>query len=64
MVCAWTNERKQQTEQVNRVGTMIVEEGGDVVVGEIVETGGNMVESEDDTEEAAQGGTVGFYKCA
>ena len=43
---------------------MIVEEGGDVVVGGIVETGGNMVESEDDTEEAAQGRTVGFYKCA
>ena len=64
MVCAWTNERKQQTEQVNRVGTMIVEEGGDVVVGGIVETGGNTVESEDDTEEAAQGRTVGFYKCA
>ena len=41
---------------------MIVEEGGDVVVGGIVETGGNMVESEDDTEEAAQGRTVGFYK--
>ena len=64
MVCAWTNERKQQTEQVNRVGTMIVEEGGDVVGGGIVETGGNMVESEDDTEEAAQDRTVGFYKCA
>ena len=58
MVCAWTNERKQQTEQVNRVGTVIVGKGGDVVVGGIVETGGNMVESEDDSEEAAQGRTV------
>ena len=37
---------------------MIVEEGGDVVVGGIVETGGNMVESEDDAEEAAQGRMV------
>ena len=53
MVCAWTNERKQQTEQVNRVGTVIVGKGGDVVVGGIVEMGGNIVESEDDSEEAA-----------
>ena len=43
---------------------MIVEEGGDLVVGGIVEMGGNMVESEDDTKEAAQGRMVGFYKCA
>ena len=43
---------------MNRVGTVIVGKGGDVVVGGIVETGGNMVESEDDSEEAAQGRTV------
>lgn len=64
MVCARTNERKQQTEQVNREGTTIVERGGDMVVEGIVEMGENMVESKDDTEEAAQGMTVGFYKCA
>ena len=64
LVCARTNERKQQTEQVNREGTTIVEKGGDMVAGGIVETGENMVESEDDNEEAAQGRTVGFYKCA
>ena len=58
MVCAWTNERKQQTEQVNRVGTVIVGKGGDVVVGGIVEMGGNMVESKDVSVEAAQGRTV------
>ena len=46
------------------MGTLIVGKGGDVVVGGIVEMGGNIVESEDDTEEAAQGRTVGFYKCA
>ena len=45
-------------EQVNRVGTVIVGKGGDVVVGGIVEMGGNMVESEDNSEEAAQGRTV------
>ena len=33
LVCARTNERKQQTEQVNREGTTIVERGGDMVVG-------------------------------
>ena len=43
---------------------MIVERGGDMVVGGIGETGENMVESEDNTEEAAQGKMVGFYKCA
>ena len=64
MVCARTNERKQQTVQVNREGTTIVERGGDMVVEGIVEMGENMVESKDDTEEAAQGRTVGFYKCA
>ena len=63
MVCARTNERKQQTEQGNREGTTIVERGGDTVVGGIAETGENMVEGEDNTEEAALG-TVGFYKCA
>ena len=45
------------------MGTTIVERGGDMVVGGIAETGENMVEGEDNTEEAAQG-TVGFYKCA
>ena len=45
-------------EQVNGVGTVIVGKGGDVVLGKIVKTGGNMVESEDDSEEAAQGSTV------
>ena len=51
-------------EQVNREGTTtIVERGGDMVVGGIGETGENMVEGEDNTEEAAQG-TEGFYKCA
>ena len=64
LVCARTNKRKQQTEQVNREGTTIVERGGDMVVGGIVEMGENMMESKDDTEEAAQGRTVGFYKCA
>ena len=58
MVCTRTNERKQQTEQVNREGTTIVERGGDMVVGGIGETGENMVESEDNTEEAAQGRMV------
>ena len=65
MVCTRTKERKQQTEQVNREGTTtIVERGGDMVVGGIGERGENMVESEDNTEEAAQGRTVGFYKYA
>ena len=50
---------------MNRKGTtMIVEWGGNMVVREIGEMGENMVESEDNTEEAAQGSTVGFYKCA
>ena len=49
---------------MNREGTTIVERGGDMVVEGIVEMGENMVESKDDTEEAAQGMTVGFYKCA
>ena len=44
-------------------GTKIVERGGDMVVGGIAKTGENMVEGNDNTEEAAQG-TVGFYKCA
>ena len=64
LVCARTNERKQQTEQVNREGTTIVEKGGDMVVGGIIETGENVVGGGDDTGEAAQGRTVGFYKCA
>ena len=51
-------------EQVNREVTTIVERGGDKGVGGRGETGENMVESEDNTEEAAQGRTVGFYKCA
>ena len=63
-VCDRTNERKQQTEQVNREGTMIVERGGDMVVGGILEPGENMVESKDNTKEAAQSRTVRFYKCA
>ena len=37
---------------------------GDMVVKGIVEMGENIVESKDDTEEAAQVMTVGFYKCA
>ena len=48
---------------MNREGTTIVESGGDMVVRGIAETGANMVEGEDNTEEPAQG-TVGFYKCA
>ena len=51
-------------ERVNGEGTTIVERGGDMVVEGIVEMGENMVESKDDTEEAAQGRTVGFYKCS
>ena len=43
---------------MNRVGTVIVGKGGDVVVGGTVETGGHMLESEDDSEEAAPGSTV------
>ena len=45
-------------EQGNRVGTVILGKGGDVVVGGIVETGGNIVERKDDSEEATQGRTV------
>ena len=40
-----------------------MERGGDMVVGGIAETGENMVEGEDNTEEAALD-TAGFYKCA
>ena len=49
---------------MNREGTTIVERGGNMVVGGIVETGENKVESKNDTEEATQGRPLGFYKCA
>ena len=40
-----------------------MERGGDIMLGGIAEMGENMVEGDDNTEEATQG-TVGFYKCA
>ena len=49
---------------MNREGATIVEKGGDMVVRGIIKTSKNVVCGGDNTEDAAQGRTVGFYKCS
>ena len=49
---------------MNRERTTIVDRSRDMVLGRIGGTGENMVESDDNTVEAAQCRTVGFYKYA